>query len=275
MRPNVFAKAGDSNLGSYGSLYGLGCREPDWHGYESLEPTMRRYREVLLPAGDGPPLHIEDPPDRAPWNSFGRSSAATHSGIVGPQVLRPSSQFNGLDGWYPDPDCPPDESMISFEIGTTRPRFVFIMFGTNGSSYGFTARETAAQTGDIVDEVRRLGPVPVVCTIPPQLDHGHLQGRWDFARSASEEIALVAEAKGAPLFDQWKALASDRLLNHGMIEFDGGHFDGFHLQTKGGFRAPDHLQQSVDFSPEALRYGNNLRNLLMLQVLDALDGSLA
>jgi len=274
MRPNAFAKAGDSNLGAYNSLYGLGCREPLWGDHAGLEPVMRRYREVVLPPGEGPPPHVHPPADRQPWNSFSRSSAATHSGCLAAHVLAPASEFQGLPGWVADPDCPPEDSMLEFEIRTLKPRYVFVMFGTNGSSFGFTSLETAEQSAGIVEAVRRLGPVPVFCTIPPQLDRDELQGRWEFARDTSRHMAELARDLGAPLFDQWTALTSGKLINDGMIEFQGGFFDGFHLETQGGTLAPEALQQSVDFRPEALVYGNNLRNLLMLQVLEALDSSL-
>ncbi len=276
MRGDVFAKAGDSNLAAYNSLYGLGCRSPVWDQYGSLEQTMLRYRKTELPAGEGPAGQAPPAAKRTPWNSFSRASAAARSGIIADQVLLPSGRYDGPDSpttWKPDPDCPPEESMLSFEIRLTQPRYVFVNFGTNGASYGMTSEQTAEDAGRVIDEIKRLGPVPVVFTIPPQLDYGDKQGRWVFARETSEWIKRVAERARVPLFDQWGVLADERLINHGMIEFDQGFFDGFHLETPGGFRARNALRKSVDFRPPALLYGAPLRNLLLLQTLATMDAA--
>ncbi|MGB0120860.1 MAG: SGNH/GDSL hydrolase family protein [Solirubrobacterales bacterium] len=274
MRASVFAKSGDSNLAAYNALYGLGCRDPEWSGFEWLEPTMRRYRETGLPSGHGPADQVSPPADRTPWNSFSRRSAAAYCGIIGDYLIEPSSRFADEPGWQPDPECGPDESVLECEIRLTRPRFVFINLGTNGSSYGMNGRETAEEVGELIDEIRRLGPVPIPMTIPVQLDGHGKKGRWDFAKDASEWMVKIAAEKGSPIFDQWSMLADRRMINHGMIDFDGKIYDGFHLETIGGFRSADALQRGVDFSPEALLYGTNMRNLLMLRTLHTLDSAL-
>jgi len=274
MREGVFAKAGDSNLGAYNALYGLGCREPVWAGYSWLEPTLRRYREVELAAGRDIEGQLPAAGLRAPWNSFSRSSAAARSGIIADHLLLPSQRFAGEAGWMPDPECGPGESVLEYEIRLLKPRFVFIHLGTNGSSYGMTSEQTAEQVREMITAIRRLGPAPIAFTIPPQLDHEELQGRWVFAKETSEGIARIAREEGVPLFDQWQALADDRLINHGMIAYDGEHYDGFHLETLGGFRARRALDRSVDFRQRALLYGTNLRNLLFLHVLHSLDRAL-
>lgn len=275
MHANVFAKAGDSNLSAYNALYGLGCRTPIWDGHASLEPTWSRYRAVTLPAGCGPHPFVPAADERVPWNSFSRSSAAARSGILAKHVLVPSGEYEGLPQWGADPDCPADESLLDFEIRLLKPRYVFVMFGSNGSSYGLSSEQTARQVGELIDAIRKLGPVPVVFTIPPQLNHVQLPtNRWRFAEETSAAIARVARRKRAVLFDLWRPLAEKSLLNHGIIVIDGGYFDGLHLDTPGGFRAPDSLQESVDFRPPALVYGNNLRNLLVLRMLQTLDAAL-
>lgn len=275
MRDGVFAKIGDSNLAAYNALYGLGCREPRLGRHAWLEPTMERYREIPLPPGQGLADQVPSVEARRPWNSFSRASTATHSMINGIHLLEPSARFTARPmGWKIEPGCRPEESILNYEIRLLKPRFVFLNLGTNGASYDLTSGQTAEQVGEVIEEIRRLGPVPVVFTIPPQLDRGEIQGRWKFAREASEAIAEVAEEAGVPVFDQWLVLSDERLVNHGMIEFDQGFFDGFHLETLGGFRAPDSLENSVDFRPASLRYGANLRNLLLLRTLQALDAAL-
>lgn len=274
MRESVFGKVGDSNLGAYNALFGLGCRKPKWDRYRRLAPTMRRYRKVRLPPGREIPRQVAAPADRAPWNSFSRCSEAARSGIVADQLLQPSNAVTPRLNWVADPECGPEESTLEFEVRLIKPEFAFIHLGTNGDGYGMTAEQTAEQARLMIHEVRKLGPAPVVCTIPPQLDGEGHEGRWDFAREVSAGIAAIALDEGVPLFDQWQALADERLVNHGMITFDGDFYDGFHLETFGGFRDAHALDHSVDFRPEALRYGTNLRNLLFLHVLRSLDQAL-
>ena len=275
MRPGVFAKVGDSNLASYNSLYGLGCRTPVWAGFERFQPTVDRYRQIELPPGGGRPDHVLPADQRKPWNSFSRSSAATYSGLIGPHLLWPTSEFtDGPLGWHPDPDSLPGESMTASEIRLTRPLFVFLNVGTNGNGYGLGTDETADQVIPVLDEIRRLGPVPLLFTIPPQLDEDGSGTKWAFARDVNVRIREIARDRDVLLFDQWLALSDERLDNHGMVSFDGGLYDGLHLETPGGFRSEGALERSVDFSEPNLRYGANLRNLLLLNVLRRLDESL-
>ncbi|MBK5233595.1 MAG: SGNH/GDSL hydrolase family protein [Thermoleophilia bacterium] len=276
MRANVFAKVGDSNLASYNALYGLGCRMPVWDCHSWLEPTMLRYREIPLPPGNDALGTARPAEERAPWNSFSRLSAATRSGILAKQLLKPSKSSVGpknLKIWLPDQDCPPDESPLSFEIRLVKPRFVFVNLGTNGANFGMSSRKTAKNALRVVTAIRRLGPVPILMTLPPQLDHEILPGRWRFAEETSNWIAEFAKRSEVALFDQWSVLSDERLVNYGLVDHDREIFDGFHLETPGGWRDPDALQSSVDFRPPALLYGANLRNLLLLQTLATLDAA--
>ncbi len=273
MRPKVFAKAGDSNFIGYNAFFGLGFAEPVWAGHEHLAPVMRRYREVTLPPGmDIPFAHAPDAEDRRPWNSFSRISAASSMGIVADHLLFEPGELEKLPPrWKTDPERREGESLLECEIRVTRPLYVLIQLGTNGASYGRTPEETAEIFGRVIERVRELGPVPVGFTILPQLDHEVTPGRWEFARRTNELICETASAARVPLFNQWLALTSGDLVNHGLIEFDGEYFDGFHLETVGGFDRPGAAERAVDFSPEALRYGANYRNLLVLKLLQELD----
>ncbi len=69
----------------------------------------------------------------------------------------------------------------------------------------------------MIDEIKRLGPVPVVFTIPVQLDHAgaEREGRWVFAKETSEWIRVLAREAEVPLCDQWSVLADQRLVNQG------------------------------------------------------------
>ena len=273
MRPGVFAKVGDSNFAAYNALFGLGCVDPVWDVHRDLEPVMRRYRQIDLPPGmDIPFFHSPDAVDRKPWNSFSRMSAATSMGIVAEHLLVPPSQFERPPAdWKTDPDCRPDESLIECEVRITRPVYCLIQIGTNGQSYGRSPERTAEMFGGVVETVRELGSVPIGLTILPQLDHELTPGRWEFARKTNEVVCDLAWEARIPLFNQWLALTSADLVNFGLIEYDREYFDGFHLETYGGFDQPGAVGRSVDFRPEALRYGANFRNLLTLRVLRELD----
>ncbi len=270
MRDGVFAKVGDSNLALYNALYGLGFLDPVWGGYEWLEPTMLRYRQVELPAGD-PPAG-QPMPEGVPSNSFSRPSAATRSMIRPDHLLDPASDFADQPlGWLPDSHCPSGESMLRYEIGLLKPRYVLLNVGSNGAKYGLSGKKTGKQVSRIIKEVKKLGPVPIVFTVPPQIDRGVVQGRWKFVEETNRTIKAAARKANVPVFDQWTVLTGKDLVFNGLVEFDTGYFDGLHLETLGGFREADALEMSVDFGPQGRRYGANLRNLLVLQILHRLD----
>lgn len=276
MREGVFAKIGDSNIAAYNSLYGLGLLEPVWDRHAGLEPTMEHYRRVALPRGDDPGGQVR--PGDGPgieWNSFSRASAAARQMIHGGHLLEPSGRFSDrVLGWLPDSENLPDESMLHCELRVLKPRFAFVNIGTNGQVYGITPEESVAMVAQVVEEIIRLGTVPVVMTVPPKLDPDGVGESWEYSRRLSEGLREVARGAGVPMFDQWSAFADERLVNFGVVESDSGYFDGIHLETPGGFRDPASLEKSVDFRPEALRYGANLRNLLLLMTLEALDEAL-
>ena len=273
MRPGVFAKVGDSNLLGYNSLYGLGCREPVWGEHEELEPVMRRYRQVELPpGGDIDFVHCPDAADRRPWNSFSRVTAAAMMGIVAAHLVNPREQIPDRPTWWrDDPDRLPGESAIETEVRLVRPLFAFVQIGTNGLNYGNSPRETADAAADLIKRVRRLGPVPVLLNLTPQLNHPATPPRWEFAEETAGLMAEVAARERVPLVNLWLPLATGDFENHGLVGEDGVIFDGVHLDTFGGFDAPDALGKSVDFRPEALKYGTNYRNLVVLKVLEELD----
>jgi len=273
LRPGVFAKLGDSNFAAYNVLFGLGFLEPQWGAHRDLEPVMLRYRRVELPPGmDIPFSHSPDAEDRRPWNSFSRMSAASSVGIIADHLLIPPDRMDRPPkDWQTDPDCRPGESLIECELRITRPLYSLIQIGTNSGNYGRTPERTAEMFGKVVEKVRELGSVPIGMTILPQLDHEMHPGRWRFAERTNELICDLAWRERVPLVNQWLALTSEGLANYGLIDYHDGYFDGFHLETYGGFDRPGALERSVDFRPEALRFGVNYRNLLVLRVLRELD----
>ncbi|MBN8867455.1 MAG: SGNH/GDSL hydrolase family protein [Solirubrobacterales bacterium] len=273
MRDKVFAKVGDSNLATYNAFYGLGCREPIWGEHQDLEPVMHRYREIELePGTDIDITHSPRAGERRPWNSFTRCSAAAMMGIVAEQLMTPPEAMDELPHWWKEDDHRlPGENALETELRITRPLYALVLIGTNGQNYGRSPEQTVEALVELIGRVRELGPVPVVMTVPPSLNHEAVPTRWEFAEETARLMCLAAARARVPLLNQWLALTSGDLVNCGLVEQDGEIFDGFHLDTIGGFDRPGALERSVDFRPEALRYGMNHRNLLVLKVLQELD----
>lgn len=276
MREGVFAKVGDSNQLAYNAFYGLGCREPVWGAVGdqlSLRAVIDRYREVeLAPGADIPFIHSPDAEDRRPWNSFTRVPAAAMMGIVARQLLAPPENQEELPHfWREDPGRLPGESPLGTELRLTRPLYALIQVGSNGLNYGDSPEVTAAAVADLVDRVRQAGSVPVVFTVPPQLDHVAAPGRARYAERSAGLIAAVAARERVPLVNLWLAMSTEPMVSCGLIEEDGVIFDGVHLETFGSAHRPGGLERSIDFRPEALRFGTNFRNLLLLRLLRDLD----
>lgn len=276
MRDGVFARIGDSNMLAFNSFYGLGCREPVWGEQPDrpeLEEVIARYRETELPPGaDIPFIHCPSLDERRPWNSFTRVPAAAMMGIVARQLIHPAEHLDELPHfWREDPDGLPGESPLETELRLARPLYTLIQVGSNGLNYGDSTMETADSVADLVDRIRSFGSVPVVFSIPPQLEHEAAPGRAEYAEEAAMMMAEVAARRRVPLVNLWLALSTEDMQSQGLVEEDGVIFDGVHLETFGSTHKPGGLERSIDFRPQALRYGANFRNLLLLRLLRDLD----
>lgn len=269
MRPRVFAKLGDSNTEMASSLYGLGCRKAKLYGYSHLRAVIDRYNLVRLP--NSRPM-----PACSPGTSFSRHSAAAQIATVSPWSITRISELPPTGIWAPPPDCLPSQSPISCEINLIRPRYVLIMTGTNdvGLDRYLEAPPGQGMAGRmdlLIKTVRSLGSVPVVSTLPPLITP-------DAAPNAiapyNVAIAKSARRNGVPLINLWRALNAPSMINSGMEDL------GLHLRTLAGGESPflpdaTTLEDSVDFSPRALRTGSNRRNLIWLQTLARLDEAAA
>jgi hypothetical protein len=93
------------------------------------------------------------------------------------------------------------------------------------------------------------GVIPVLSTLPP------LHRDWAIGRVEMLNGIIVALAReyDIPLWDYWSALQG--------LPNDGLSTDGVHPSFYAGHAA--------DFAPDYLGYGYTVRNLLALQVLDA------
>lgn len=172
--------------------------------------------------------------------------------------------------WTPDPSCRPEETIIACEIDRIRPRYSIISIGANDQTWPLpTGRPAVERFGEIVAEVRRNGSIPVLSTVPPHLDTATESGNWDYVVRINQAIVAASRTYGVPLINVWRPLASKTMVNFGMERA------GLHLETLGGHEKPGALRRSVDFRPQGLRYGNNRRNLVILQALRRLDREVA
>jgi hypothetical protein len=260
LRPQVFAKVGDSNTEWAQNLYGLGCRPVDFGDQPGLAPVQRRYTAVAL---DG----LRTFPDCDPANSFSRWSAATVSGVWTEWLLTPAGELNSSGSIPASDECEPQQSPLDCELDLLRPRYATIMIGTNDALTGLPlGDEYKSHLEQVVGEVRRQGSVPVLSTLPP-MPIPTASGEFGDERidEANEIIWQVSEEMKVPLINLWRAMVEPQMENEGLAS------DDLHLGVFGGETSPDILANSAMLTPEALVYGANRRQLIWLQTLGRLD----
>lgn len=151
----------------------------------------------------------------------------------------------------PPPECQaPDNTPLRCEIKVIRPGVAIVMFGTNDLNVGFTPATFADNLDGIVAELVSAGVIPILSTIPPRTDDQAANARVSGYNMAA---IAVAEKRGVPLVNFWRALIGPDMVGRGM-EGDGIH--------------PNDIDLGASFTPLGLRYGQNQRNLTTLQTLD-------
>ena len=145
---------------------------------------------------------------------------------------------------------------VGHEMAATRGGVALILAGTN-DHWHYDAALFRGLLGQLVDELTAAGVVPVLSTIPWDRfapGHDHLIAAYNQA------IADFADERKLPVVNLWRAL--EPLPNAGLKT-------GNHPLAR-DFR---HLSSSPDsgrFLPADLLHGQNVRNLLTLQVLTQL-----
>jgi hypothetical protein len=264
MRPEVFAKVGDSNTEWEQNLYGLGCRPVDFGARPGLRKTQRRYTRVGL-AG------LKTFPGCNPSNSFSRMSAATVSGVWAEWLLTPAGELTGSGSIPPSAECLPAQSPLRCELSLLDPRYALIMIGTNDALIGLQLGDVfKGHIEDLVRATRQTGSVPVLSTLPP-MPIPTAGGQFGTERidEANSIIWQVADQMGVPLINLWRAMTGPEMENEGLAS------DDLHLGIFGGEDSPEMLANSAVLTPEALRYGANRRQLVWLQTLARLDSIVA
>lgn len=147
---------------------------------------------------------------------------------------------------------------IDQELNAVTPRYATVMYGTNeiGSDSPTENQQgvrAAAYGGNMMTLIERIiaaGAIPIISSIPPRTSIAS-----DRMVPLFNAIArAVAQWKQIPFVDVEKELRPLASPKYGLAG------DGVHLQT-----APS---GSCDFSSGGLNYGNNVRNLHTMQMLD-------
>lgn len=173
-------------------------------------------------------------------NSFANPSLAAYDGLTTVGVLDPRVSWKTL--------CQENESPLECEYRLNQPAVALIMLGTN--DVGFIGSDVyRANLERIVQISMDRGVVPVLSLIPNRVNYESSVAVFN------QIIAGVAGAYDVPLW-HFDLTALD----------NGGLIDGVHPSWPS---AADDYAASVDFSAENLRFGYPVRNLMALQVLDA------
>ena len=128
------------------------------------------------------------------------------------------------------------------------------MYGTNDHDR-ITPAEFTRDMTRILEIVESYGSVPVLSTIPDRLDRADAGAR---VPPYNDAIRALAAARHLPLVDYWRVLQP--LPNKG-IDPDGIH--------PSAYRINGNVTCGI-LTPEGLRFGYNLRNLVTLFALDRL-----
>jgi len=238
MRPDVFAKIGDSITVSTYFLTPFGCPGHTLGDHANLAETIAYFQTVEL-QGAG----AANGCDAA--NAFTRASLAAGRGWIAVQVLSPMPA--------PPADCPPpDDTPLRCELRQIRPSIALVMLGTNDLHQRVGVRGYRASLATIASELESAGVIPVLSTIPHRLDSQAANARVGDYNAA---VRSVAEEAGLPLWNYWRALDGSDMARGGM-EPDGVH--------------PNAYAHGGSLTERGLRYGHNQRNLTALQLLDKL-----
>lgn len=270
LRAKVFAKIGDSNTEFSPNLYGLACRSP-----KGISPNLRRtlnaWNKVRLPN----PYALSN---CRPWTSFSRHSAATLGGVTSFWSMTPVKDLPDVGYGHKPAGCALDVTPLQCELDVMRPRYALIMLGTNdlGLDYAFSitpGSEIVPRLAPLIKAVMARGIVPILSTIPPVIQTDPSRQQWfdEGVERTNAGIWKLSRTFKVPMMNLWRAFAAPGMVNRGLDA------DGLHLGVAGaggGFGVdpgPTTFIDSVDFRPDALKYGANRRNLIWLKTLAGLD----
>jgi hypothetical protein len=175
-------------------------------------------------------------------NSFVNASIAADNGWTTTNILDPARAKPGV--------CGGGETPLACELRVVKPSVALILIGTNDVA-SLSPADYSANLTTIVDTSINAGVIPVLWTIP---DRNGLSGQ---VAAFNQIVIAAARSHDIPLCDYYSVLQA--LPNHGLSP------DGVHPSWP-----PGDYGAAADLTPDNLRYGYTVRNLMLLQVLDLL-----
>ncbi len=142
------------------------------------------------------------------------------------------------------------------EIRETQARYALVLFGSNDAQ-NKNERIYLTRLVELIDELSAMGVVPVLGSSIPRRD----ASRDLWIRRFNQITQAVAEHWKLPYVDYYAAMR--------VLPRKGLARDGIHPNVLGG----GGLHNACQLTEDGLRYGHNVRNLLTLQMLDALRES--
>jgi hypothetical protein len=179
-----------------------------------------------------------------------RTTVEEFRAVTGPNPFQRESLAARI-GWSAYKVLEGHPSPLERELAIMRPRYAVVMFGTNDIEIG-QLHYFADRIFDLVEQLTERGVVPILSTIMPRQDR---DGAAASVARYNAVIRGIAQARQVPLVDYHRELV--RLPGAGVGE------DGIHPKTYVGSLG----RNACDFTDAGLRYGYNLRNLLMLRAL--------
>jgi len=155
-------------------------------------------------------------------------------------------------GWTSTRALVGDGALLRQELSALRPSVALVMLGSGDVDVNEVSVFRANLTR-VVQIILGANVIPVLSTIPRRTNSATTIMMWPFFVTAIREVAA---AQGVPLQDFWTAM--EPLPVNGLSE------DGEHPSV---YRAPGGSPESTDFTPAALAYGYNVRNLQTLATL--------
>ncbi len=141
------------------------------------------------------------------------------------------------------------------ELTALRPRWALALFGSNDVE-GRDDHRYAERLDGLVATIEGRGVVPILGSLPPRGARDRAMNRW--VERYNRVAWAVAAAHRLPFVDFHQVLAR---LPGGGLAADGVHPNVYVRRAH---------SYACDFSDEGLAFGQNQRNLLVLQMLDRL-----
>jgi len=178
-----------------------------------------------------------------------RARAYFQAGNAGDATPYGRTSLAAAAGWTTADVLAGTPSPLDQEVTAIMPRYGVVLLGTNDVRFSRPLDGFGVDLWTVVDRLRARGVIPLLSTLPAI--HGDPASNARIPRF-NRVIRAIAQGRSLPLIDLHLALSE--LPDEGIVA------DGIHLTV-----AP---QGACALTPDGLRYGYNLRNLLSLEALD-------